>query len=322
MIDRMRVVFIHARPEAIAYFSTDILLCIVASSQLIILQMIIDEFAENVSHGAVGGMGILALSAYFLFIALLGSVKEKIHFQLEKKLTAALGTEMAATVNGLDYTCYEDKKLYDMVEKVSDKPYLHFIKAFTSFSRVISIFVQLLVIFVYLVYNTRMGAVLSGCLVAAIFFFDYKIMITSDTLENEKLPEERRMKYYLNLFFRKNDLYEMRILQTENFFMKKIQYLMKIVSKKRLKISLRTQKYYGLSCLLLCLWTVWVLFTIGIQVYEAAIPVGALLASIKMIDMVSGLSGDFSEEYVACGEELQKISYFEKLKTIGESNAK
>ena len=44
--------------------------------------------------------------------------------------------------------------------------------------------------------------------------------------------------------------------------------------------------------------------------------VGVFLACVKMIDMVSGLSGDFSEEYVECGEEVQKLGYLKKLEGL------
>ena len=38
--------------------------------------------------------------------------------------------------------------------------------------------------------------------------------------------------------------------------------------KKRLEISLHTQKYYGISCLFLSLWTIWIFAFTGLQVYH------------------------------------------------------
>lgn len=58
-------------------------------------------------------------------------------------------------------------------------------------------------------------------------------MVTSDALENERIPEERRMKYYLNLFYDKKYLYEIKIMQTKNFFMKRIEQHMDKVYKKK-----------------------------------------------------------------------------------------
>ena len=144
-------------------------------------------------------------------------------------------------------------------------------------------------------------------------------MITSDALENERIPEERRMKYYLNLFYDKKYLYEIKILQTKNFFMKRITQHMDKVYRKRLEISLHTQKYYGISCLCLSHWTIWIFGFVGYQVHKDVLSAGVFLACVKMIDMVSGLSGDFSEEYVECGEEVQKLGYLKKLEKLGES---
>ena len=46
--------------------------------------------------------------------------------------------------------------------------------------------------------------------------------------------------------------------------------------------------------------------------YQGALSAGVFLACVKMIDMVSGLSGDFSEEYVECGEEVHEAGLSEK----------
>lgn len=77
------------------------------------------------------------------------------------------------------------------------------------------------------------------------------------------------MKYYLNLFYDKKYLYEIKIMQTKNFFMKRIEQHMDKVYKKRLEISLHTQKYYGISCLFLSLWTIWIFAFTGLQVIRA-----------------------------------------------------
>ncbi len=315
-INMLHIMFRYAKVEAIAYLNVDILLSIVSASQLLILQMIVDGFAKNEDIFSAGGIGLALLCSYFFAKNLLDNLKAQTAFRLEKSISINLGTEIAETVNSLDYDCYENENMYDVIEKVSDKPYQHFIKAFFSFSNLMGIFIQLTAIFVYLIYISGIGVCVSICLIAAIFFFDYKIMVTSDELENDKIPEERMLKYYINLFFDKKYLYEIKILQTESFFMNKIDQYMKRVYRKRLKISFCTQKYYGYSCLFLSLWAIWALGMVGWKVYNSIVPVGVFLASIKMIDMISGLSGLFSEEYVGCGEELQKIAYYENLKRI------
>ena len=275
----------------------------------------VDSFLQN-SLGSGIWKGVLFLGIYFLFQVLIQNGKERLQFGLEKKVTLALGTHIAETVHSLDYPHFESETMYDLVEKISDKPYEHFWKAFYSFSKVIGILLQLIAVFGYLLYLSGGGVGVSVVLIVLIFYFDYKIMVTSDALENERIPEERRMKYYLNLFYDKKYLYEIKIMQTKNFFMKRIEQHMDKVYKKRLEISLHTQKYYGVSCLFLSLWTIWIFAFTGLQVYQGALSAGVFLACVKMIDMVSGLSGDFSEEYVECGEEVQKLGYLKKLEGL------
>lgn len=318
----LHIIFKYAKGEAIIYLNIDTLLSIVSALQLLILQLIIDGFAQNENKFFAGGIGIALLCCYFFAMNILENFKVQMAFRLEKSISIILGTEIVETINSLDYDCYENEKMYDVIEKVSDKPYQHFVKAFFSFSNLLGILIQLTAIFVYLTYISGIGVGVSICLIAAIFFFDYKIMITSDELENDKIPEERMLKYYINLFFDKKYLYEIKILQTEAFFMNRISQYMKKVYRKRLKISFCTQKYYGYSCLFLSLWAIWALGMVGWKVYNNIVPVGVFLASIKMIDMVSDLSGLFSEEYVGCGEELQKIAYYENLKRVGVIDGK
>lgn len=311
----LHTIFHYAPGESAAYLAVEILSCLISFLQLILLQSVVDSFLQN-SLGSGIWQGILFLGIYFLFQVLIQNGKERLQFGLEKKVTLALGTHIAETVHSLDYPHFESETMYDLVEKISDKPYEHFWKAFYSFSKVIGILLQLIAVFGYLLYLSGGGVGVSVVLIVLIFYFDYKIMVTSDALENERIPEERRMKYYLNLFYDKKYLYEIKIMQTKNFFMKRIEQHMDKVYKKRLEISLHTQKYYGISCLFLSLWTIWIFAFTGLQVYQGALSAGVFLACVKMIDMVSGLSGDFSEEYVECGEEVQKLGYLKKLEGL------
>ena len=311
----LHTIFHYAPGESVAYLAVEILSCLISFLQLILLQSVVDSFLQN-SLGSGIWQGVLFLGIYFLFQVLIQNGKERLQFGLEKKVTLALGTHIAETVHSLDYPHFESETMYDLVEKISDKPYEHFWKAFYSFSKVIGILLQLIAVFGYLLYLSGGGVGVSVVLIVLIFYFDYKIMVTSDALENERIPEERRMKYYLNLFYDKKYLYEIKIMQTKNFFMKRIEQHMDKVYKKRLEISLHTQKYYGISCLFLSLWTIWIFAFTGLQVYQGALSAGVFLACVKMIDMVSGLSGDFSEEYVECGEEVQKLGYLKRLEGL------
>ena len=311
----LHTIFHYAPGESAAYLAAEIMSCLISFLELILLQSVVDSFLQN-SLGSGIWQGVLFLGIYFLFQVLIQNGKERLQFGLEKKVTLALGTHIAETVHSLDYPHFESETMYDLVEKISDKPYEHFWKAFYSFSKVIGILLQLIAVFGYLLYLSGGGVGVSVVLIVLIFYFDYKIMVTSDALENERIPEERRMKYYLNLFYDKKYLYEIKIMQTKNFFMKRIEQHMDKVYKKRLEISLHTQKYYGISCLFLSLWTIWIFAFTGLQVYQGALSAGVFLACVKMIDMVSGLSGDFSEEYVECGEEVQKLGYLKKLEGL------
>lgn len=316
-----RMIFQYAKKEAIGYLLVDILVCIAASVQLWILQKLVDTFFRTEEIGAAGLMAVGLLGGYFLIMACLNFVKERLKFQLEKKITLNLGTGIVKTLNGLEYQCYEQEQLYNIIEKISDEPYKKFLEGFFCFSGMIGKLSQLLTVFVFIFLISGMGLAVNICLVLAIFYFDYRIMSVSDELDNDKISEERRLKYFLNLFFSKNELMEIRILQIENFFQGKIRELMKQVFRKRLKISLHTQKYYGCSCLLTAVWTVWLLVNTGINVYDGQVSAGAFLACIKMIDMVSSLPGAFSEEYVEFEEALQKITYMNKLEEMGKQNA-
>lgn len=145
-------------------------------------------------------------------------------------------------------------------------------------------------------------------------------MKTSDELEMDKIPEERKLKYYFDLFFDKNLLLEIRVQQQERFFSEKIKSNIKKVFRKRVKISFLTQKYYGLSCVFISIWSFVLLLFAGNQVYHGLLGLGVLLACIKVIDMVSALSGQFSEEYVECAACLHRLYYFKKLIDQGEVN--
>lgn len=288
------------------------------SLQLWILQILTNILLQTRHFVREGLLMIGALGGYYVIMALVSYLKERLQFQLEKAVTLRMGTALIKTLNGLEYTYYETPYLYNMIEKISDKPYMLFFEGFLSFAGIIEKIIQLSIVFIYLSVISETGFFINVCLILLIFYFDYRIMIVSDELDNEKIPEERRLKYFLGLFFEKNELMEIRILQKEAFFMDKIKKYMNQVFRKRLKISLHTQKYYGFSCLTMAVWSVWLLITAGENVYLGVVGPGVFLACIKMIDMINGLSGQFSEEYVKLGENLQKVTYLSKFEGMKE----
>ena len=80
-----RMIFQYAKKEAIGYLLVDILICIAASVQLWILQKLVDTFFRTEEIGAAGLMAVGLLGGYFLIMACLNFVKERLKFQLEKR---------------------------------------------------------------------------------------------------------------------------------------------------------------------------------------------------------------------------------------------
>ena len=129
----LHTIFHYAPGESAAYLAAEIMSCLISFLQLSLLQSVVDSFLQN-SLGSGIWQGVLFLGIYFLFQVLIQNGKERLQFGLEKKVTLALGTHIAETVHSLDYPHFESETMYDLVEKISDKPYEHFWKAFYSFS--------------------------------------------------------------------------------------------------------------------------------------------------------------------------------------------
>lgn len=316
----LKTVTANVRGIPIAYMAVDILLSVVNVSQVFLLQVIVNLFVYNITdrRALLQGIGLFAL--YLLCNIILTYIHDKMKFELEKGVTIHLGTEIAEQMNAVPYSYYEDEKIYNAVERISEKPYMMFFEGFIHFSRITGILINLFVVFLFLLGIAPIIMEISVCLIMIIFFLDYKIMKTSDELEMDKIPEERKLKYYFDLFFDKNLLLEIRVLQQEHFFSEKIKNNIKKVFRKRVKISILTQKYYGFSCVFISIWSFILLFFVGKQVYHGLLSLGILLACIKVIDMVSALSGQFSEEYVECAACLHRLYYFKNLIDHGEAN--
>lgn len=320
LIFMLKTVTANIKGISAAYMAVDILLSIVNVSQVFLLQAIVNLFVYDIADRRALLLGIGLFALYLLCNIVLNYIHDKIKFELEKGVTIHLGTEMAERMNAVPYSCYEDEKIYNAIERISEKPYMMFFEGFIHFSRITGILINLFVVFLFLLSIAPIIMGISVCLIMVIFFLDYKIMKTSDELEMDKIPEERKLKYYFDLFFDKNLLLEIRVLQQERFFSEKIKSNIKKVFRKRVKISFLTQKYYGLSCVFISIWSFVLLLFAGNRVYHGLLGLGVLLACIKVIDMVSALSGQFSEEYVECAACLHRLYYFKNLIDQGEVN--
>lgn len=197
-----RMIFQYAKKEAIGYLLVDILICIAASVQLWILQKLVDTFFRTEEIGAAGLMAVGLLGGYFLIMACLNFVKERLKFQLEKKITLNLGTGIVKTLNGLEYQCYEQEQLYNIIEKISDEPYKKFLEGFFCFSGMIGKLSQLLTVFVFIFLISGMGLAVNICLVLAIFYFDYRIIYDGVCLQSDKQYDYKNISLMAHEFGR------------------------------------------------------------------------------------------------------------------------
>ena len=271
---------------------------LMAPLSLIFTQRLIDAAARCVPEGGTFEevlFWFFCLAASMILGAGWNFFDAMINLVLARKTEEKISAQILEKYKNLDYGCFENEsqcnvmnrigrdtheKLFDLLQNL-----LTFCSLLISFAGTIFVFGQVSVWF-------SVSAVL---ILLPLFYSNYRSMSQMNDLLNEQWEEERKNRYLEALLTEKNALYELKIFDSVGYILEKIKTGNRKIMGKRIRETVRSQRFFGISTALLVLWDAAVIFSLIFSILNGRITLGIFISVFGAIESTVNASMELSQ---------------------------
>lgn len=254
-------------------------------------------FKSNSSINTVVMWGFV-LTITLIVAASSDTLNNLLIIKMKRKLNSNFSLEILKKFNKIEYSYFEDDYTNDIISKVSDSYQNTIVNALNNtlsiLSGVISVFGIIIIFLRVSVTLTLIYLIIISLMV----FLNYKSMSIMNNMFEGQTKDERRLDYYSSLFENKLYLQELKMFNSEEYINTKWEKTYKRVVGERVSTTIKTQKYYALTCLLTILWISLLMYILTIKARSESITIGmfaSLMSSaLNMIAITDNISYSIS----------------------------
>lgn len=260
-----------------------ILTAILTPMSIYFTQLLIDSIELYINGSAnlsyiIGLLGLLLLSV--LFLAGSGFFDSLINISLQRKVNQNLTTIIVQKFQTVDYWCFEDRDIADTINRMGGAPQTNILNIFLNTLSTLTLLITIFGTAIVFAQVTIWFSVLFLVMLAPMLWLDFKAMDMMNTMFNDQSEQERKLGYLSGLLNTKNSLLELKIFGAVDYILTKWKVLNKKVLDERVKTTVRSQKYFAVSTVLIILWSGLVVTVLIGQIYHAMISLGVFVALI------------------------------------------
>lgn len=262
-------------------------------------------------------MLLLLLVSYLLgfgisyFSSIMG-IKSDIKFS--QKISSVLYTKSKK----IAYSNYENESIIDIITRMGSDPQTGIKKAVFSCVNVLRITISTFLSAVVLFEISYMSGISFFFIVIIASVFSVYGIDMLNKLKKEQTKDERRFNYFNGILINKDSVLELRIFNSIEFILGKINSINSSLVKKLQNKSFRASFFYNISTVLITLWTV---FAIS-QCYQGAVgqsvTIGSFAIIVKVVISLMDSIEQISYSFSGAVQDLEIINYFEDFIQIDE----
>lgn len=296
-----KVMFTYARTAFIFKLLEVVLTAAMIPLSLLFTRNLIDGFAlylngsEPISTSVVWGILLVAslfVSSSTTFINGLQSIG------MRRQLDQAFTPHIIRKYSRIPYACFEDKDVQDTLNRVGNSPQELILQTFqdvtAALSAMITIVGVVLIFFQLVWWLPLVFLVLIGVMIA----LDFKSMKIMNDMFTSQTGDERLLNYYAGLLADKNALFELKVFAATSYIKQCWHNKNNLVLRTRLRTTLRAQRYFAVSSLLVLLWVGLLLYILIGSLETRSITLGLFVSlagsALTLIGVSENLSYIFS----------------------------
>ena len=278
-------------------------------------QLLIDNI-ELYINGIVNAAHIFGIFVLVLlsavFLAGTAFIHNLILISLQRGINQNLTTIIVNKFLAIEYACFEDKNVADLLKRMGDAPQNNILNVFLNtlngMTNAVAILGTIIVFSQVSVYFSALFFVI----LIPMFWLDFKAVNMMNIMFNSQTGQERELNYLSSLLTDKNSLFELKIFGAIQYIANKWKALNKKVLDERVKTTICCQKYFAISTGLIILWTGFVVAVLIWRIRDQAISIGVFVSVIGSIGTIWGLSETLSRTISMLAQEHLVMKHYEK----------
>lgn len=211
-----------------------------------------------------------------------------------RDLTKQLSPDILEKFRRLDYTCFEDTSLQDILKRMSSNPQLIIHNTFFSLISVThSICTAAGIIFMFLNASPWLG-IGAVCIAVPMYVLQYKSTHMQRDLWFNVTLEQRKTEYIQGLFTDKHSIYEIKVFHAVKHLMTVLDEIMQRIFKRYIRVTKKATWIFAASSLLMLTYIVFSIFSLSMSLAAGAVSLGIFISIIGSIGRFFDVMNDSS----------------------------
>lgn len=318
----IKIMFQYARKATVL----KLLFCTVSAlSTSIILyatQNLIDSITIYTTYGSnYSGtiyIWIMILMAAMLLSKSLPVINSRINIEFQEKLNKKFSVDIINKFRKLPYQSFENSRYNNILLRMGDRPQERILNVFNDVIEILSLFITVFSLIILFFQVSFLVSMLYAFIIVIMMFLDFKsINMMNQMFRNQSLSE-RQLNYYRELLSDKHSLLELKVFGALSFIREKCKKKNENVLDERLKITIKSQKYYAFSSICIIMWISMIIFSLVSAFFHHNITVGIFASLIGSAGTVLSSTEALSFKISNVAQKCFEIGYYNEFMNMPE----
>lgn len=300
-----------------------VLVAIMAPLSIVITQRLVDSIERY--HGGYIDYNEVVLHAAFLFAVLLiisgnGLLDNVLTVVLKRTVNKKLTFNIVQKFLKLKYECFEDIDVADTIKRMGEAPQEKILDIFMVSLNIIAQLISIIgTALVFTQVSIWFSVAFLGILLPMLWI-DYRAMTIMNAIFEDQSEKERRLAYCSGLLEDKNSLLELKVSNAVKYILNKAKAINNEVLSERVKTTIRSQKYFGISTLFVIVWAAFVVMSLCAAASKETISIGVFVALIGSAGTLLDLSQNLSRNFANLSRQCLNIRHYYNFLKLPEDN--
>lgn len=254
---------------------------------------------------------LLFLFTFFL-VSNFNLFTNTVDIHLQRNIKKNISSEITDKFYKINYECFEDSNFNDTLNRMQNNPDEKIFDIYKSYMAIIKSLVSIVSVNIIISKISPVFSLTYSILIAVICYFDFMAMNEMNTMFNNQSYFERESDYFKKLLSDKHSLVDLRVYKSVNFIYEKFSKANKEKVDERISTSIKNQKYFIVSNILISMWVISILYMLYKNIMDASINIGLFVAVITSIDQILSLSENISYDFSFISQNILNLEHFEK----------
>ncbi|MCI9639182.1 MAG: ABC transporter ATP-binding protein [Emergencia sp.] len=252
---------------------------------------------------------------FFVWSSFIGNV---INISLQRKVNIKLSTSIANKFLKIEYKYFEDPEISNVIQRMGRNPQEIVLDIFNNTIDTLAVLCAILGTSIIFLQISVFFSVILLFIIITKLWLDYKTLVMMNSLFDQQSADERRLEYLSFLLNEKKSLFELRVFSATNYILEKWRDVNKKVLDDRIKTTIRSNKYFAISTILIISWTGFIIVYLIKCIYNSEISIGIFIALIESLGTILNLSENLSNKFSALTYKNIIIKYYRRFFELPE----